>query len=76
MPWELDQRLKYVIQEANIQLIDGQHREWFIASLLPHPRIALSQQKIGTQVEVLEIVMRLHAVPIQDATLGAQQIHS
>lgn len=47
-PWELDQRLKCVIWEAKRQLIDGQHCEWFIASLLPHLRIALSQQKIGT----------------------------
>lgn len=47
-PWELDQRLKCHIREANMQLTDSQHREWNIASLLPHLRIALSQQKIGT----------------------------
>lgn len=43
IPWELDQRLKCVIREANLQCIDGQHYEWFIASLLPHLRIALSK---------------------------------
>lgn len=42
-PWELYQRLKCVIWEANMQLTDGQHRKLFIASLLPHLRIALSQ---------------------------------
>ncbi len=42
-PWELDQRLKCVIREANMQLTDDQHREWFIASLLPHLRIVMSQ---------------------------------
>jgi len=47
MPWELDQRLKCQIQEANMQLTDSQHHKWFIALLLPHLRIALSQQKIG-----------------------------
>lgn len=44
--------------------------------LLPHLRISLSQQKIRTQVEALEIEMRLHETPIQDATLGVQQIHA
>ena len=42
MPWELDQRLKCVIYEANIHFTDSQHHEWFISSLLPHLRIALS----------------------------------
>ena len=69
-PWDLDQRLKCTIRKANINLTDGQHCEWFVASLLPHLRVSLSQQKIGTQVEALEIAMRLHETPIQDATLG------
>lgn len=42
-PWELDYRLKCKICEDNINLTDGQHREWFLASLLPHLRVALSQ---------------------------------
>jgi len=53
--WEFDHRLKCQIREANMQIIDSQHREWFIVSLLPHLRINLSQQKIETQVESLEI---------------------
>jgi len=55
---------------------DGQHREWFVASLLPHLRVALSQQKIGTQAESMEIAMRLHETPMQDANLGVQKIHT
>jgi len=47
-PWELDQRLKCKIPKANMNLIDGQHHEWFMASLLPHLRVALSQYKIMT----------------------------
>jgi len=47
-PGELDQRLKCKIYEANMNLTDGQHREWFVASLLPHLRVALSQQKLMT----------------------------
>jgi len=42
-PWELDERLKCKTCQANMNLIDGQHHEWFVASLLPHPRVALSQ---------------------------------
>lgn len=42
-PWELDQRLKCQIHEANMNLTNGKHCEWFVASLLPHLRSALSQ---------------------------------
>lgn len=42
-PWELYQRLKCTTQEANMNLTDGLHREWFVASLLPHLRSVLSQ---------------------------------
>ena len=40
-PWDLDQRLKCIIREANMNLTDGQHHEWFVALLLPHLRVAL-----------------------------------
>jgi len=59
-PWELDQRLKCMIHEANMNLTNGQHREWFAASLLLHLSNTLSQEKITTQAEYLEIIMRLH----------------
>ena len=35
-PWELDQRLKGMVQEANMTLTNGQHCAWFIASLTLH----------------------------------------
>ena len=38
--------------------------------------MTLSQQKIGTQAEALEIAMKLEASPIQDMNLGLQQIQS
>ena len=71
-PWELDQRLKCKIHEANMNLTDAQHREWFVASLLPHLRVSLSQQNITTQGEALEIAIRLHESPMQDLNLGVQ----
>ena len=58
-----------------MNITDGKHREWFVASLLPHLRVTLSHQTIGTQVEALEIAMILHETPIQDAALGVQKIH-
>lgn len=75
-PWDSDQRLKHTIHEANMSLIDGQHCKWFVASLLPHLRVELSQQNIGTHAESLEIVMTLHETSMQDANLGVQQIHT
>ena len=75
-PWDLDQRLKCTIRETNMNVTDGKHREWLVASLLPHLRVALSQQKIGTQAEALEIAMRLHEALMKDGNLGVQQIHA
>jgi len=58
-----------------MNLTDGQRREWFMAFLLPHLRVALSQQKIMTQEKALEISIRLHETLMQDPNLGVQQIH-
>ena len=74
-PWELDQRLKCTIREANMTLTDGQHRKWFVASLTPHLRNAMSQQRLTTQAEALEIAIRLHETLIHDPNLGFQHIH-
>jgi len=68
-PWELDQRLKCKIHEANMKLTNGHHRERFVASLLPHLRVVLSQQKITNHVEALEITMRFLETLMQDPTL-------
>ena len=59
-PWDMDQWLKSMIHEANMTLTDGQHHARFVASLLPHLRTTLSQQKISTQAKALEMEMRLH----------------
>lgn len=75
-PWEFDQRLKGMICEANMTLTDGQHRAWFVASLKPHLKMELSQEKLSTQAEALEIAMTLHQTQILDPRLGVQQIHA
>lgn len=61
-PWELDQRLKCTICEANMTLTDGQHHKWFVASLMPHLRNVLLQQRLTTQAKALEIAIGLHVV--------------
>lgn len=70
--WEFDQRLKFLIRQANMNITDEQHKDWYIASLLPHLRLPLSQQKIETKAEAVEIVMRLEAFPVQDRNIGVQ----
>lgn len=74
-PWELEHRLKCKIHEANMNLKDGHHHKWFVASLLTHLRVVMSQQKIMTHEEALEISMRLHETSMQDLNLGIQKIH-
>jgi len=64
-----------MIHEAKMTLTDGQHHAWFVASLTPHLRNVLSQQKLSTQAKALEIAMGLHETSIQDPNLGVQQIH-
>lgn len=73
---DFDQSLKFLIRHANMTIMDDQHKDWYVASLLPHPRFPLSQQKIGTQVEVVEIMMRLESLPIKDMNVGVQHIQS
>ena len=53
-----------------------QHKEWFIAALLPHIRGPLMQQNIVMQMEALELVMNLEASPIGYGVDGMIQIQS
>lgn len=69
-PWELDQRLKCTICEANMKLTDGEHHEWFVALLTPHLRNVQSQQRLTAKADALEVTMRLHETSIQDPNLG------
>lgn len=40
------------------------HNEWFIENLLLHIKIPLTQQKVTTKFEGLEIAMRLKSTPV------------
>jgi hypothetical protein len=44
--WEFNQRFKTLIGHLSFQIPDEQNKECFIASLLPHIKFPLMQQKI------------------------------
>jgi hypothetical protein len=68
--WDYDQRFKDVMGRLTFHIPDEQHREWFIAGLLPHIHCPLTQQKVTSQPEALEIMMKLEASPVGDGRYG------
>ena len=34
--WDFDERFKTLMAKVGFQMYDVQHKEWFIATLLPH----------------------------------------
>jgi hypothetical protein len=61
--WDYDQWFNLFLDRLMFHIQDVQHREWFIVGLLPHIQVPLTQKKVTTQVEVVEIVMCLEATP-------------
>ena len=55
---------------------DVQHKEWFIAALVPHIRIPLIQQNIVTQSESLEIAIKLEVSPVGETGFGMNLIQA
>jgi hypothetical protein len=74
--WEFDQRFKTLTGRLTFQIPDEHNKEWFIATLLPHIRVPLMQQKIASQSEVLEITMKLESTPMGESNSGMSQILS
>jgi hypothetical protein len=74
--WEFDQRFKTLTGPLSFQIPDEQNKEWFIVSLLPHIRVPLMQQKVASQVEALEIAMKLESAPMGESSSGMSQILS
>ena len=62
--------------KVSFQLSDVQHKEWFIASLLPHIWTPLMQKKCVLPIEAREIAMKLEASSVGDTSLGMMQIQS
>ena len=55
---------------------DVQHKEWFIAALVPHIGMPLMQQKIVSQIEALDLTMKLEALLVGEVGVGMMQIQS
>jgi len=72
--WEFDQRFKVLMGQLSFDISDAKHKEWFIATILPHIRVPLTQHKIATQEKALYIAMKLEASPIGDTRVGTVQI--
>jgi len=60
--------------QVSFKIPPEQHKEWFIATLLLHIRLPLTQHKIATQAKALEIAIKLEALLIGDTHAGVQQI--
>ena len=72
--WDFDQRFKTLLGQVNFEFPPQQHQEWFVIALLPHIRLPLMQQKVTSQSEALEIVMKLEASSLSDSTMGIDQL--
>ena len=73
--WDFDQRFKVLLDQVSFAIGPTQHKEWFIAALLPHIRTPLMQQKVADQQEALEIAMKLETAPAEDNS-GIAQIQA
>ena len=74
--WDFDQWFKTLMAKVSFQMSGVQYKEWFIAALSPHIRGPLMQQNITTQMEALELEMKLEASPIGGGAAGMIQIQS
>ena len=72
--WDFDQIFKTLMAKVSFQMLDVQHKEWFIAALLPRIRTSLMQQKIVSYIEALEIAMKLEASLVGYTGSGMMQI--
>ena len=62
--------------KVSFGMSDIQHKECFIAALVPHIRMPLMQQNIATHSEALEIAMKLETSLIGKTGVGMNQIQS
>lgn len=65
-----------MMDRVSFQLPPTHHQEWSIATLVPHIRLPLTQQNIGSQAEALEITMKLESSFIGEARFCISQLHT
>ena len=68
--WDFDHKFKALIDQVSFEFAPEQHKEWFIAELLPHIRLPLMQQKLQTQDDALEMAMKLESSPLAETSTG------
>ena len=68
--WDFDQRFNTLMAKVSFQMLDVQHKEWFIMVMLPHICSPLMQQKIILQRKDFEFAMNLEALPIGETSAG------
>ena len=73
---EYDHRFKILLERLIFQILDVQNHEWCIMGLLPHIIVPLTQQKVGTQSDALEITIILEAIPRSEASLRMLQVQT
>ena len=74
--WDFDQKFKALIDQVSFEFALEQHKEWFIAALLPHIRHPLMHQRLHTQDEVLEMAMKLEASPLAETSTGMPNLQN
>jgi hypothetical protein len=72
--WDYDHRFEDVMRRLTFHIPDEQHREWFIACLLPHICCPLTQHKLTLQLKSLEIMMKLESSPIEESSARVVQV--
>ena len=74
--WDFDKKFKALIDQVSFEFAPKQHKEWFIAVLLPHIRLPLMQQKLQMQDDALEMAMKLEASPLYETSIGMTNLQN
>jgi hypothetical protein len=72
--WDYDQIFNILKDRLTFQILDEQHREWLIARLLLYICFPLMQHKIVSQLEALEISMKLEVSLVEENGTGISHV--
>ena len=76
MIWDFDQWFKTLMAQVSFYMSNFYHKEYFITMLVPHISQPLMQQKIVTQSEALDTMMKLEALPVGETAVGMNRIQA
>ena len=74
--WDFDHKFKALIDQVSFEFAPEQHKEWFIAVLLPHIRLPLMQQKLQMRDDTLEMAMKLEASPLAETNTSMTNLQN